>query len=103
MGSLGKTGLHEKLFGSKTAQIIGETTVPVIIIPPLYVRKVPEKILLAVNNFEENPDIISPVIKLAALFTASIHIAMSETLLLLLMFWGFLINEARKFMPTLIL
>lgn len=103
MGSLGKTGLHEKLFGSKTAQIIGETTVPVIIIPPLYVWKVPEKILLAVNNFEENPDIISPVIKLAALFTASIHIAMSETLLLLLMFWGFLINEARKFMPTLIL
>ena len=37
--------------------------------------KVPEKILLAVNNFEENPDIISPVIKLAALFNASIHIA----------------------------
>ena len=76
---------------------------PVIIILPLYVWKVPEKNLLAVNNFAENPDIISPVIKLAALFTASIHIAMSETLLLHLIFWGFLINEARKLVPTLII
>ena len=75
MGSLGEAGLLEKIFGSKTAQIIGETNVPVIAVPSLYEWKVPEKILLVVNNFEEQPDIINPAFELAGLFNAKVHIA----------------------------
>lgn len=75
MGTSGMAGLHEKIFGSKTAQIIGETNVPLIAVPPLYEWKLPEKILLAINNFEEQPGIINPVIELAGLFNAIVHIA----------------------------
>jgi nucleotide-binding universal stress UspA family protein len=75
MGTSGMAGLHEKLFGSKTAHIIGETNVPIIAVPLLYEWKIPENILLAVNNFEEQPDIINPVIELAGLFNATVHIA----------------------------
>ncbi len=76
MGTSGMAGLHEKIFGSKTAQIIGETDVPLIAVPLLYEWKLPEKILLAVNYFEEQPDIINPVIELAGLFNATLHIAL---------------------------
>lgn len=54
MGTSGMAGLHEKIFGSKTAHIIGETNVPLIAVPP---------------------DIINPVIELAGLFNATVHIA----------------------------
>jgi len=75
MGTSGMAGLHEKIFGSKTAQIIGETNVPLLAVPLLYERKLPENMLLAINNFEEQPGIINPVIELAGLFNATVHIA----------------------------
>ncbi len=75
MGTLGKAGLHEKIFGSKTAQIIGETNVPLIAVPLLYEWKVPEKILLVINYFDEQSDNINPVFELAGLYNATVHIA----------------------------
>ena len=75
MGTLGEAGLKEKIFGSKTAGIIGKTNVPVMAVPLLSEWDVPEKILLAVNDFDEQPDIINPVFELAELFNATVHIA----------------------------
>jgi nucleotide-binding universal stress UspA family protein len=75
MGTLGEAGLKEKIFGSKTAGIIGKTNVPIIAVPLLCEWNIPEKILLAVNDFEKQPDIISPVFELAELFNATVHIA----------------------------
>ena len=75
MGTLGEAGLKEKIFGSKTARIIGKTHVPVMAVPLFSEWDMPGKILLTVNNFKENPDIIKPVIQLAELFNATVHIA----------------------------
>lgn len=75
MGTLGEAGLKETIIGSKTARIIGKTNIPVMAVPLFSEWEMPKRILLTVNNFEENPDIINPAIHLAALFNATIHIA----------------------------
>ncbi|MBY0477705.1 MAG: universal stress protein [Chitinophagaceae bacterium] len=75
MGTLGVSRLKEKIFGSKTAGIIGKINVPVMAVPLLSEWGIPEKILLVVNDFEEQPDIINPVFELAAMFNAIVHIA----------------------------
>ena len=75
MGSLGEAGLKEKIFGSKTAWIIGETNLPVLVVPLLSEWEIPEKFLLAVNDFEGQPDITDSVFEMAELFNATIHIA----------------------------
>lgn len=53
MGTLGNSAISEKLFGSITASIIGKTTVPLLAIPLLSDWKIPQKILLAINEFKE--------------------------------------------------
>ena len=75
MGTLGEAGLKEKIFGSTTAGIIGKTNVPVMAVPLFSEWVIPEKILLVLNNFEDQPDIINPVFELAGLFNATVHIA----------------------------
>jgi nucleotide-binding universal stress UspA family protein len=49
MGTLGISGLHDKIFGSKTAAVIGESKVPVLAIPLEYDWSSPGKILLALK------------------------------------------------------
>lgn len=75
MGTLGNSDLDGKIFGSKTAWIIGKTNVPLITVPLLSEFYFPEKILLTVNNFEEQPDTFKPVFELAELFNARVYIA----------------------------
>lgn len=74
MGTLGNAGLKEKLFGSKTAEIIGKTNVPVLVVGLLSEWDIPEKIALAVNEFEENPDTTRFIFELAGLFNATVHV-----------------------------
>ena len=75
MGSLSEARLKEKIFGCKTADIIGRTNIPVLAVP-LLEWAIPEKILMTVNNFEEQPDITNLVFELAVLFNATVHIIM---------------------------
>jgi nucleotide-binding universal stress UspA family protein len=75
MGTLGATGIKEKLLGSKTASVIGSTDIPLITIPYDYQWKKPEKILLATNRFEEEPNIFNPVFELAYLYMAQVSVA----------------------------
>jgi len=51
MGTLGITGLKDRIFGSQTAAVISNTTVPVLAIPLEYDWSVPAKCLLAINRF----------------------------------------------------
>ena len=76
MGSLSKDGLKEKIFGCKTADIIGKTNIPVLAVPIFSEWLIPKKILMTVNNFEEQPDISDLVFELAVLFNATVHIIM---------------------------
>jgi len=74
MGTLGNSGVREKLFGSITAKLISHISVPVLAIPLLYEWEPPENILLAVNHYNESPEIIQPLITLANLLKAPVHV-----------------------------
>jgi nucleotide-binding universal stress UspA family protein len=74
MGTLGNTALSEKIIGSRTASVIGKSPVPVWVIPLLSEWKIPKKILLAINRFDEKEAQILPVIKMARQFFASVQV-----------------------------
>ena len=75
MGTLGVSGVKDKIFGSKTAAVISNSTVPVIAIPLEYDWKLPATFLLAINHFEETSDILYPIFDLAKTFNAEVKIA----------------------------
>lgn len=75
MGTMGRSGLKEVLFGSKTAAIIGRSTIPVLAIPLEYEWSIPKEFILAVNHFEESTDLYDPVFDLARVFNAEVEIA----------------------------
>jgi len=75
MGTLGAGALKEKLWGSKTAAVIGKTRVPLIVIPFFYEWKKPEKLLLSTNHFEKEPAILDFVFELADLYMTQVHVA----------------------------
>jgi len=74
MGTMGSSGMKEKIYGSRTGLVIGKSPVPVLAIPLLSNWKVPGKILLAVNKFNVPDRILKPVITIAALFASSIQV-----------------------------
>lgn len=74
MGTLGNTAMSERIIGSRTASIIGKSRVPVLVIPPQSDWKIPKKILLAINRFDEKESQLLPVINLARLFSASVQV-----------------------------
>ncbi len=74
MGTVGSTGFNERIFGSRTAVVIGKSPVPVLAIPLLSEWKVPKKILVAINNFELSDKLLRPVITLATVFNSSIQV-----------------------------
>ncbi len=75
MGTLGRTGLLQQFFGSKTAGYIPHTQVPVIVIPPESEWVEVKNILLAVNDFDNLPEKVSAVFELASKFGATVHLA----------------------------
>ena len=75
MGTLGASGLKEKLWGSNTAAVIERSNIPVLAIPHEYTWKKPEKFLLATGNFEKEPALLNKVFELADLFMAHVDVA----------------------------
>ncbi|MDO6429495.1 universal stress protein [Flavitalea sp. BT771] len=75
MGTLGASGLKEKLWGSNTAAVIERSNVPVLAIPHEYTWKKPEKFLLATGNFEKAPALLNKVFELAGLYMAHVDVA----------------------------
>jgi len=74
MGTLGASGLKEKIVGSRTAHLIGKTKVPVLVIPYFYIWKKPEKFLLATNQFENEPVILDFLFEIVDLFMAQMQV-----------------------------
>lgn len=74
MGTLGNSGIKEKIFGSKTSAVIGKTKVPVLAVPLLSEWSIPATILLAVDDFEQDTAITKPVFELAGLFGATVQL-----------------------------
>ncbi|MEO6683193.1 MAG: universal stress protein [Ginsengibacter sp.] len=75
MGTLGASGLKEKLWGSRTSALIGKTTVPVMVIPDEYTWNKPKKMLLATNHFEDKPNVLNYIFNIAGLFEATMQVA----------------------------
>jgi nucleotide-binding universal stress UspA family protein len=73
MGTSGASGIKELLIGSQTASVIGHSKVPVLAIPEEYKWKKPEKILLATNNFEKDPNVLDTVFQLAGQLQAKVE------------------------------
>lgn len=74
MGTLGTSGIKEKLWGSRTSDIIAKSQVPVMAIPPGYQWKKPKRILLATNHYEEDPAFLETVFKLANVYKAELYV-----------------------------
>lgn len=75
MGTLGSSGVKEIIYGSRTGNVISQSSVPVLAVPLLSEWNAPNKILLAVNNFSVNEKLTNPVFELASLFKASVQVA----------------------------
>jgi nucleotide-binding universal stress UspA family protein len=71
MGTMGISG--KKLWGTKTAAITGESTVPVIAVPYSYNWNKPHNILFATNLFEKNLALLNPLFEIAGLLNGHIH------------------------------
>lgn len=74
MGTLGESGLKEKLWGSRTSEVIGKTSTPVMVIPHEYEWKKPSKILFLTNRFERNDDILNYIFETSNLYMASVEV-----------------------------
>ena len=74
MGTLGITGIRDAIFGTNTAKVISNSTVPVLAIPLEYDWSPPSKFLLAINHFDEVNDILDPVFDLAKVFKAEVRL-----------------------------
>ena len=75
MGTLGESGIKQKVWGSNTSAIIGNSKVPVIVIPYEYEWKKPKNILIATNHFEKEPAILNFLFELANLYKAKMQVA----------------------------
>jgi len=75
MGTLGSSGLKEKIWGSHTSAVIGNTKVPVMVIPHDYTWKKPRKILIATNHFQRDSKILNYIFELAGLYMANVQVA----------------------------
>jgi nucleotide-binding universal stress UspA family protein len=74
MGTLGISGVNDFIFGSKTAAVISNSSIPVITIPVEYDWKTPAKFLLAINHFDEVSDLLFPAFDLAGVFNTEVQI-----------------------------
>jgi nucleotide-binding universal stress UspA family protein len=75
MGTVGNSRLSEKVFGSKTAKLIGGSPIPVLAIPLLSEWGTHPDILLAINDFKVEDKKINPVIELARLLHSRLQVA----------------------------
>jgi len=76
MGTLGISGLHDRLFGSKTAALISESKIPVLAIPLEYDWSQPGKFLIAIKDVDEALPLLDPAFELASLFNAEVHVTL---------------------------
>ena len=74
MGTYGAGESRSAFWGSNTGAEIGETNIPILVVPMGYQWKKPLHILFATNDFEDEPAVLNPLFELAELFTAEIQV-----------------------------
>ncbi|SFF06421.1 Nucleotide-binding universal stress protein, UspA family [Chitinophaga sp. CF118] len=76
VGTLGVSGIKQKLWGSRTADLLGKSKVPVMVIPYDYEWKKPETFLFATNHLEKEPAILNTLFELADLYMSQVQVAL---------------------------
>jgi nucleotide-binding universal stress UspA family protein len=74
MGTKGASGMKEILIGSIAAGVIGQSRWPVLTIPDEYEKGIIDAIVVATNRFEKNTALLKPVIDIATIFSATVHV-----------------------------
>ncbi|MGB1242553.1 MAG: universal stress protein [Chitinophagales bacterium] len=74
MGSKGASGITKVIFGSVAANALEKSKIPLLVVPPKYTFQALKHIVLAVDNKEIFPQVLSPLQKLAAKFGAKVTI-----------------------------
>lgn len=74
MGTLGASGIAEKIWGSRTSSVIGKTRTPVMVIPHDYKWTKPGKILFVTNRFQKDTKILNYIFELAGLYMANVQV-----------------------------
>lgn len=80
MGTVGRSGLRNKVFGSKTSAVISETVFPVVVVPQNYEWAEPKKILLVLNESELLPNELKLVFEMASAFDSSVTAAVFSSI-----------------------
>lgn len=73
MGTRGAGKIKQVLVGSTAAGVVAGSVIPVLVVPSGYAIEKPDGILFATNHFEEDEGVLSMIITLARLFSATIH------------------------------
>ena len=73
MGTKGAGKIKQVLVGSVATGVVAGSAIPVLVVPSGYEIEKPDGILFATNQFEEDEGILSMIITLARLFSATIH------------------------------
>lgn len=74
MGTRGTSGMERILWGSTTASVIGNSSVPVLAIPRGAGWKGIKNILFATRAFQANDKMFGPILQLAELEGATVHL-----------------------------
>jgi nucleotide-binding universal stress UspA family protein len=75
MGTLGASGIKKVFFGSNTSSVIGNSKIPVLVIPPGYEWKKPESFLFTTHHFEKDPAILDFIFEISNLYMAGVNAA----------------------------
>lgn len=76
MGTTGKSSWQNRLFGSKTAGLLSESNVPVLVVPGAYEWDDPKNILLALNDADEELQALQPAFDIARSFGAQVTVGL---------------------------
>lgn len=76
MGTKGATGLRQTFIGTQTVGVVARSSVPVLSVPDNYSGGIPDAILYATNTFEKDGKLLKPVIELARIFNAKVHVVL---------------------------
>ncbi len=74
MGTRGKNAFERIFIGSVAKDVIGRSVSPVIVVPDKYVQADLDAIVIATNHFETDIEYLTPIVELAAIFKATVHV-----------------------------
>ncbi len=74
MGTFGINGLQDRIWGSRTAGLTGQTKVPLMVVPYEYDWKIPGKLLFATSHFEEDNNVFREIASLLQIFKATLDV-----------------------------